>query len=419
MGYAIIDTIPKDARNQGSINLGLEIVKNKFNADYYHWTDTLKQNYKQILFNVFYPTHILNISPFLHRNNIPVLRDTRKSSPKLIAGGQGVGYRGLLNGIMDEVSTNEIDFIENQTEIITLPVIKKKKAVIELTRGCKYRCKFCEYSWTHGKYREKPIELVEEQIKYIRSIGIKAVNFLSANFAGYRQIDRLIQTTQQQGVSILNADSCINDIHKLYPYMKILPRYIKCGIESFDPTTRTNIGKSFSDEKLESVIAELLKHAYGIHFYLIYGLPNDNYQKWFQWVKKLADIRRQHTNTVVSLFGEHIRKNTKNIRFELSITNFEPCDKTPLQDVPLVDFTEKDNFIKQWIACLYENGFYKTLNVDYKNCWGRFGRKEHSYHLLMKLKKGGEELTNNLTGIFKYGIHRSILDNQALKFLEQ
>lgn len=419
MKTAIIDTTPSDMRNQGSINLGLEIAKEQLSADVYRWTDILTEEYDQIAFNVFYPTNMLNIGPFLLRNNIKPLRTERTKAPLLIAGGQGIGKNGILSEVMDIVFDGEIDEEENEVEIVSRPVIKDGKAVIELTRGCKYRCKFCEYGCVAGgKYREKNLDLVKSQICEVIKQGVRRVNFMSANFSGYSEFDKLMEFCYRRAVSVMNGDVCLRDAGRIIPHLKMLPRMIKTGVESLDFNTRKSVGKNITDAELFGTLRQILKVSNGLHLYLIYGLPGDNYEAWFDALKELAKLRDEHSFYSPDLWGNEERFDRRKIRIEMSITNFEPCAGTPLAGAAPVDFVKKDEFLKMWIAANVKNRFMKHEEIDYKNSGGRIGRKEHSYRLLMALKNGGPELTDKIIYSMKKGIGRSISDVEALRFLE-
>jgi radical SAM superfamily enzyme YgiQ (UPF0313 family) len=198
--FCLVQLTPKDMRCQESINLGFEIIKNKV-LEYGWEVDTVKfgekinaQEYDIIGFNIFYVAQQLNLIPFLKENNIEPRWDVESNRPLLIAGGQGVQNPLPLSKFIDifvigdgeiliekilknyedgtlmelavedgiyysclpsEITFSHIDSI-NQSE----PIIYQKRGMIELTRGCKYRCKFCQYSWTNGKYREKDFEIV-------------------------------------------------------------------------------------------------------------------------------------------------------------------------------------------------------------------------------------------------------------------
>jgi radical SAM superfamily enzyme YgiQ (UPF0313 family) len=182
--------------------------------------------------------------------------------------------------------------------------------------------------------------------------------------------------------------------------------------------TRERIGKGFSNDFLIKSVKKLLNVANCVHLYLIYGLSGDNYDSWFQMLPILAEIRRSYSFYSPDLFGKEQRFDEKSIRIEFSLTNFEPCMGTPLADAPEIDFKAKDEFLRRWFQALYENGFMVSPDMDYKTAGGRIGRKENSYKLLMALKRGGPELTDKLINVFPNGVSRSILDDEALKFLE-
>ena len=417
----MVDTVPKNARNTGSINLGLEIVVDKMDAQVVNWHDDIEnlKQYELIAFNVFYPMNILNIVPFLRKNRLPLKKKNRPI--KTIVGGAGVGDNGILNNIIDETFVGEYDEDENAHEITSRPYIKGNKAVIELTRGCRHRCHFCEYIWSKPSNRQKPMSLVREQIDYVIDKGIRNINFMSANFTGYKHLEELAEYTSKKGVLIRNTDITIMDAKNIYPILSHMPKYLKMGVESFDEKTRIKVGKKFDDEKLLNTIKKLLEHCHGLHFYLIYGLPGDDYISWFKWLDVLGDLRKSYRKRQPTLFNQKgDLVNTKNIRFEFAITNFEPPYGTPLEKAPQIDFKEKAVFLKKWFRALIDNGFASDKNVeemDYKNARGRIGRKQLSYEMLMMLKGGGEELTDNLIHALPNGVGRSISDQEADRFL--
>jgi len=417
---ALIDTVPVDARNLGSVNLGLKIAARKLGADTYHWRDSIPHGYDTLAYNVFYPMHILNMLVSIKANH---------RGEKVIAGGQGVSnINGLLTGIVDEIYKGEIDGDaqdghgwNRQDCLDSPPEFSGNKAVIELTRGCKYRCTFCEYgSVTGGKYREKDIGLVKEQIDTCVGQGIRHINFLSANLSGYRMLDELMEYCSYRFIRILNSDMCLTDIDKIMPWLdRFKMRNIKLGLESFDEQTRHSVKKNITDSRLDSIIDELLITCNYLHFYLIYGLPQDNYDSWYSWLDRLAEKRLYYTAKTPHMFDGVVNVNTKNVRFEFSITNFEPVPGTPLQYAPEIDFVDKAMFLQGWFSKLKDTAFYQPwAEPDYKNTGGRIGRRENSYKMLMSLKTGRvPNLQAASHKVFPRGVGRSIDDDKALRWL--
>ena len=412
----ILDTMVADSHDSGSVNLGLSLVAEQTGAKVVHWKDKLTEVPTNIGINVIYPPHMLNIIPFLKNNGIEPLKEKRQGKHILTVGGPAVGNGKALVDIVDEVYFGEFDYELNTTSIISEPIIKNGKAVVELTRGCKSKCKFCEYTFNSKKYREKDFDLVKAQIINLARVGIKRINFMSANFAGYSKLEELIEFCIFNHITILNCDSCVKDAHRLLPYSKHLQKQIKLGVESFDEATRKSIAKPIAEQKLIDIITTLSDHMNYLHFYMIYGLPGDNYNEWVRWLKILQDIRKIHTTTSYNLLDEELVRNTKSLRYEFSVTNFEPCYNTPMANAAPVDFQAKEEFMKLWSDGLKKYGFFKGEDYGYHNAKGRIGRKEHSYEMLMMLKNG-ENLTERFLNLFPKGIGRSIAQEDAEEFI--
>ena len=414
MKSLIVDTVPRDCRKAGAINLGMQIVRERWGADVCQWTETVDvAQYDRIGFNVYYATHALNIGPFLRRHG---LEKGDRAKRVLVAGGQGVGRRGLVSGLVDEVFVGELD-TECERQILSRPVVRSGRAVIEISRGCKQRCSFCEYSWGR-RLRYKPLELVKRQIDEVVEAGCRKINFMSTDFAGYPQFDELVEYALWKRVSILNGDFCVVSLPRAFRWLQYFPRQIRLGVESFHEPTRIAVGKRFSDDVLYESIERVLDVASSVHLYLIFGLPGDDYGAWFRWVERLAGMRETiHTWRGVDLFGAAFKVNRKPVRIEFNVTNFEPCDGTPLEGAPLVDFAEKERFLSGWSAAMIGTGLFCGERMGYANSGGRIGRKELSYRMLMRIKRGGPELTKALLDALPYGVRTWISDSEALRFL--
>lgn len=414
----IVDTLPANARGQNSINLGLEIIERHLDAPVIHWRDKLDADRppNTIYFNVIYSPHVLNAVSFLHRNRIR-LRKAHRRYPRIIFGGQGASNMADgLSEIADLVFLGEIEgYFKNSKdsagwwrapEIDSKLSILDSRAVIELTRGCKYRCKFCEYGWAlGGKYREKSPNLVMDQIDEAGRCKVKNINFMSANFAGYSQIGNVLEYCQTYGIRVTNTDASAKDIPRILPHLDALHLPVfKIGVESWDEKTRRRMGKGIGNKELEDTILWLCQTCSYLHFYLIFGLPGDDHGQWFLWLERLAKIRKGITDRA--------------IRFEFNITNFEPCLGTPMARGPWTDFKAKDQFLKRWFAAMKKHGFLPTEKLPtYANFKGRIGRKELTYRMLMELKTAPASKLTPALQMIKKGVGRSIPDRDAWRFL--
>ncbi|MGL5712237.1 MAG: B12-binding domain-containing radical SAM protein [Paraclostridium sp.] len=419
MKFALIQLIPKDLRNANSINLGMELVKDiiekeGWKVDVYRFGDKIRniKSYDIIGFSIFYYTQMLNLVPFLREQGIEIDREKRNQKPFIMVGGQGidnpkpiskfidVACMGNGEGIVEYVLSNYKDLDKlcecdslyvprhkeefkyyHTKEVVSKPIIKGSNSMIELNRGCRSRCKFCQYGYTNGKYREKDISLVKEQVLYVLEQGIRNINFLSCNLGGYSKINELLDFCIEHNVRVLNCDIRIDEyteeVAKKFDKLKI--RSLRVGVESFDAKTRALINKGVSKSHLDEFIDRALRYNISnLHFYLIYGLPvEEDYNEWFRYMEILNEKRSAYERA---------------IRLEFSITNFEPSLNTPYEKSPFIDFDKKHEFMRQLLTKQYECGVnsVKGETLDYRNLRGRTGRKERSYNIGMWLVHGDE-----------------------------
>lgn len=395
MKTLIVDTTATNQKYKFSVcNLGAIVASKKLNADLCNWRDNVDvSQYQTIGFSVLWPPYALNIAPFLKRHHIPPLKIERQNASyqHLIAGGQGAtNINHALDNILDvyygEIEDDYIDSnnFHRANIVDTDPVIynNNRHAAIELTRGCKHRCKFCEYAHVlGGKYREKPIDLFKEQLKYIQHCSIKQVQFRTANLASLSYLEEFSNLVANAGIYTRTADITIKDAHSIIPCIKRLRvTHSKIGVESFDEKTRFAIGKDFTDEYLYEVIRQLAMKTTTIYFFLIYGLPGDNYDNWFTWLEKLQLLR---FNT------------PKTLRYCFSICNFRPVHGTPMENEPHINFQKKYTFIKQFTDKAKQLGFYREdWDVTPGQDCGRFGRTEPAHLAIEAITtKGPARLT--------------------------
>ncbi len=409
---ALVDTA--SGLNLSSSNPGLTFVQRKLNADIYRWDELLEGEYELVAFNIFYSFNVLNVVPFLRNNGIEPLNGKRKGGPRVIAGGQGISNSaGILDEIVDWVFRGELDgdYLDERgwcraSKLTSTPINGQYTSVIETTRGCKYRCGFCEYGHVQGgPYRERPLGEVKEQINQLRLRGSNRANFFSANLAGYGDVRKLIDYCESVGFWITNNEFCLRDFDRLGGW---LPQAVRFGLESFHEDTRRRIGKSISDQWFEDFMLGLMSGSRSIRIYLIYGLPGDDYGRWFDWVRRLGEMRRQAG---------------KNILLNFAVSTFEPRRGTPLEGDSTIDFDERNEFLKEWAAVLYEQGFIGKnpaapgFNIR-EVTRGQVGAGEYRHRVCMEIIQGGPELTDKLIYAIPRGINWSLSKREAAKFLE-
>lgn len=145
---------------------------------------------------------------------------------------------------------------------------------IELARGCRYRCPFCQLAFTKP-YREQPIEVVEYLLRKSRT---KAVGLFAPDRSGYSQIDAVELLCKKLGKRNTAEDLRLDKVSKMRSVNKL-----KFGVEGFTEVSRKKFKKVSSNEKLiaglKHVFTTLEKPSGGRHttatMYMIGDLPGE------------------------------------------------------------------------------------------------------------------------------------------------
>jgi radical SAM superfamily enzyme YgiQ (UPF0313 family) len=180
------------------------------------------------------------------------------------------------SGIVKDGDFSENCFVHNKT-IPAFAYVEDRgnnTARIEIARGCRYKCDFCQLAHTKP-YREQPIEVVEHLLK---SSPTKSVGLFAPDRSGYRQLAQLEQTCKRLGKHNTAEDLRLDSVAKMDIVSKL-----KFGVEGFTEKSRKRFRKVATDEKLvkglKHIFTELRKPNGKRHttatMYMIADLPGE------------------------------------------------------------------------------------------------------------------------------------------------
>lgn len=90
---------------------------------------------------------------------------------------------------------------EGDMEEWVLTNLALKMALIEISRGCKYLCRFCALRSLQGRFREFPIDYIKDTLKKFLGITNK-VGFISASPLDYSKLHELVYYTNSLGLQV-------------------------------------------------------------------------------------------------------------------------------------------------------------------------------------------------------------------------
>ena len=238
----------------------------------------------------------------------------------------------------------------DQTPFPTCPIVPYMKVVhdrlnVEIARGCKRGCRFCEAGFIHRPYRERSPKVIQEILSTsLKRTGYEEVSLLSLSAGDYSSIDPLLSTLMDQFESKRVAISFPSlRIESVVGYLaEEVRRVRKTGFtiapEAGTDRLRRVINKELDEGVLFQGLTDLfLKGWRNVKLYFMMGLPTEKEED----LRGIIELSRKISN-----LGEN-RKIHPNIN--VSISTFVPKPHTPFQwesQIHLEEMREKLGFLR-------------------------------------------------------------------------
>lgn len=277
-----------------------------------------------VFVSVSYGLSFFNLVKILEKNRIPLLKKDREKGifPILIAGGVAVMLNPEpLKLIFDAVFTGEGECMEqdiiSMLELCTreevsdlidrLPYALTEKKdlseyvcaeagsfcvssnpvlhamgncfngrnIIEISRGCTNRCRFCAASYVYRTFREagrpEVMRIVESSIEQGGGIALMGASLASCSFFD-EILERCADESVQLSLSSLKAAEITESRAVLLKKCDV--KTVTVAVESADEATRTAILKNLPAETIFNAMDVLKRHDLRSRIYIIAGLPS-------------------------------------------------------------------------------------------------------------------------------------------------
>ncbi|RLI64437.1 MAG: TIGR04013 family B12-binding domain/radical SAM domain-containing protein [Promethearchaeia archaeon] len=228
----------------------------------------------------------------------------------------------------------------NLVEIGKYPPFSKKFRLfgpIEISRGCPFRCKFCQTGNRADKMRHASVENIVKWVKLASEIKFDKVWFLSPNSFGYGSkngvtpnIDAIYSLLSKikaisaiKGIffgtfpSEVRPESVTRDVLEVIsPF--VTNRKILIGAQSASDRLLRSIQRGHTFEQVKKAISLLTEYKFNIELDFIFGLPGENSE----------DIQDN-----IKFFNEILDGKYKNVKIHTH--TFMPLPGTPFSDEPI------------------------------------------------------------------------------------
>jgi radical SAM family uncharacterized protein len=178
------------------------------------------------------------------------------------------------------------------------------RIAIEVMRGCKHACRFCQAASTYRPCRERSAERLAELAKEAyRNTGYDEISLLSLSSADYSQLRRLIDSLNDwfhpKSVSISVPSLRIEDVIKDLPALisKTKKSTLTFAPEAGSQRLRRSVGKDIAIESLFEASAASFRSGWNrVKLYFMIGLPGEtdgDILEIADIARKVSDLKRE------------------------------------------------------------------------------------------------------------------------------
>ena len=218
------------------------------------------------------------------------------------------------------------------TQIFTPHTEFSEMCLVELARGCPYRCTFCFVGHNLNPYRTVPLELLKAWIGD-HSHFASRVGFVASAVASHPHIDELCEYCNERGVRVSYSSLRAEDVTPtmLKTLARSGTRSLTLAPEAGSYRLRRLLGKArLPDERLFWVIQHALSLGIpNLKLYFMLGLPTETEDDVLAIPQLVARLQRE--------FVAGSREHGRIGELSLNIGIFVPIPKTPLARLPIPD----------------------------------------------------------------------------------
>lgn len=204
-------------------------------------------------------------------------------------------------------------------------------ALVEVSRGCPRRCRFCAAGHVYRPYRIRSADALQQEIRAVMGAG-KKIGLLGAAVADHPDIERLMGSIAERGgavsISSLRGDALTEPMVRLlresgHKTFTIAP-------EAGSERLRRVLSKDLSNDQLFSAVALMAgQRVQHIKLYFLIGLPTENDDD----IEAIANLVRRVRDVYFQEAGAQKWLHT----IALSVGIFVPKPGTPFQWHPFAE----------------------------------------------------------------------------------
>ena len=305
-------------------------------------------------------------------------------------GGCSVGGEGKFFVVKDSPLFWKGLEVPNYTHILTEETSFSNNFLVEITRGCRFRCRFCNVPGLYGNLRV----FKKEGLFEVFDLGLRRTNrigLVSALTTQYPDLKELIYYVNERGgkvsFSSLRVEQVDDELIQLIRDngQKILTIAPEAGSEKI----KRKIKKSIKKDRVYGLVERAIELGFKkLKFYFIIGYEDEGLEdldEMIEFVRYMRGLALKYTKRLKYM-----------PQMILGINQLIPKPKTPFSEEVFLDYKS----MKKRIRYLKRN----LLNLG--NIEMRIDNYQENY-LQWRLAHGGEELGKRIIGWTREGLLKS------------
>ena len=210
--------------------------------------------------------------------------------------------------------------------------------VLELQRGCRNRCSFCQAPRIGGgPVAFRPLDTVREYLQRLKGRGVGRVFFLTPSAFDYAPpglarlegVEALLRLCRDEGMRFVEYGIFPSEVRPAAgtaPFFKLLAQYgsnrrVVIGAQSFSPRMLKASHRGHTVESIESTVKTASENGFRAYVDVMFGMPGET-----------AEDRRMTLDAMESLFFSHGARMQLHHYVPLAGTPWYHDDPEPIDD---------------------------------------------------------------------------------------
>lgn len=195
-----------------------------------------------------------------------------------------------------EAQKANVDHFQTHSFIYTPCSCFKNTFLVEVSRGCKYACKFCAVSRIYAPVRYRNLDQIKQSLEYGLQFTNK-IGLVGSDILGHPQIEEILDFLSQRKAKVTTSSLSASMLYKKRGLLALLSSLkhetLTLAPECGDEEGRRFLGKNLSNQEWLDLLKELLEKKFKIKLYFLLGHPMLSPQKHLAFLSKIIAVTKK------------------------------------------------------------------------------------------------------------------------------